>query len=79
MIYLYGLALLLTGCITNNAYTQTGDGEHKVVSASGETHVDRLNKDSDVLSTTTENIETTGIHKGTKLGVAVTNTENTKK
>ena len=37
MIYFYGLSLvlvmvlLISGCITNNSYTQTGKGDHTVL------------------------------------------------
>ena len=83
MGYFYGLililvtVLLLIGCITNNAYTQTGDGEHKVVTAA-DVDLGELNKDSDLQNTTTETSAITGIHKGTTLDLDVSKHTNIK-
>ena len=84
MSYIYGLililvmALLVVGCVTQNAYTQAGDGEHKVVTA-GDVELGELNKDSDLQNTTTETSAITGIHKGTTLDLDASKHTNIKK
>lgn len=83
MIYFYSLALLLVivlliaGCITNNSYTQTGEGsEHKIIDVDHPQGVEVFNKGGQKKEHSSHNTTATGIHKGHTLNANIGNKEN---